>query len=152
MIERICAFIHNFFTADEDKHAGIYTIENGSIELPFLVVGQYFRIIGSALNDGVYLYGDSSELADETFTGYVWAMKVPRAVRDIAVEAEALEAKNKDALNSPFQSENVIGVYSYTKTISYQSGGAKTGVDSWLFGRYGVFGPRLNQYRKLAGG
>ena len=149
MIDRICGYIHNYFTAPEDIHSGTYTIENGSIALPFLIVGQYFRIVGSAMNDGVYEY-PATDLAAETFTGAIWAMKVPRAVRDIAVEAEALEAKNKDALNSPFQSENVIGVYSYTKTISYQSGGAQTGVDSWLFGRYGVFGARLNQWRKIA--
>lgn len=147
MIDRICGFIHNYFTADADKHAGTYTIENGSITLPFLAVGQYFRIIGSALNDGVYLYGDSSELADETFTGEIWAMKVPRAVRDIATEAAALEAAKGDKLNGPYTSENVIGAYSYTKS-SAASGGA----DGWLFGKDGVFGARLNQWRKLAGG
>lgn len=147
MLDRICGFIHNFFTADEDKHAGTYTIENGSITLPFLVVGQYFRIVGSALNDGVYLYGDSSELTNETFTGEVWAMKVPRAVRDIATEAAALEASNADKLNGPYTSESVIGAYSYTK-----SSAASGGVDGWLFGKDGIFGSRLNQWRKLAGG
>lgn len=146
MIDRICGFIHNYFTADADKHAGTYTIENGSITLPFLVVGQYFRIVGSALNDGVYLYGEA-ELADETFVGEVWAMKVPRAVRDIAIEAAALAEANGDKLNGPYTSENVIGAYSYTK-----SSAASGGVDGWLFGKDGIFGTRLNQYRKLAGG
>lgn len=146
MLDRICGFIHNYFTANADKHAGEYTIENGSITLPFLVVGQYFRIIGSALNDGVYLYPDS-DLADETFTGEVWAMKVPRAVRDIADEAAEMEKANADKMNGPYTSESVIGVYSYTKAANTNSG-----VDSWLFGKDGVFGARLNQYRKLAGG
>lgn len=144
MIDRICGFIHNFFTADADKHAGTYTIENGSITLPFLVVGQYFRIVGSALNDGVYLY-PAYDLTDETFAGEVWAMKVPRAVQDIATEAAALEEANGDKLNGPYTSESVIGVYSYTK-----SGAASGGVDGWLFGKDGVFGSRLNQWRKLA--
>lgn len=143
MIERICGFIHNFFTADEDKHAGTYTIKNGGVELPFLVVGQYFRIVGSALNDGVYLY-PVHDLISETFDGVIWAMKVPKAVRDIAAEAAELEAANAGKLNGPYTSESVIGVYSYTK-----SSAASGGVDAWLFGKDGVFGRRLNQWRKL---
>lgn len=149
MMNRICGFIHNYFTARADIHTGTYTIAEGSITLPFLMDGQYFRIVGSALNDGVYLY-PASELANETFRGEIWAMKVPKAVRDIAIEAAALEKGNKDKLNSPFQSENVIGVYSYTKSIAYQSGGAITGVDNWLFGKNGVFGARLNEWRKIS--
>ena len=143
MIDRICGFIHNYFTADADKHAGTYTIENGSITLPFLVVGQYFRVLGSALNDGVHQY-PAEDLLDETFEGAIWAMKVPKAVLDIAVEATELEAANADKLNGPYTSESVIGVYSYTKGSA--AGG---GVDEWLFGKDGVFGRRLNQWRKL---
>lgn len=146
MIDRICGFIHNYFTADADKHAGTYTIENGSIALPFLLNGQYFRIIGSTLNDGVYEY-PAHNLAAETFTGEIWAMKVPRAVRSIAVEAAALEEANGDKLNGPYTSESVIGAYSYTKAAN-----ATGGADAWLFGKDGIFGARLNQYRKLAGG
>lgn len=144
MLNRICAFIHNYFTASDDVHSGTYTIENGSITLPFLIVGQYFRIVGSAMNDGVYEY-PAHDLAAETFTGAIWAMKVPRAVRDIAVEAEALETKYGDGLNGPYTSESVIGVYSYTKAAS-----ASDGTDGWLFGKNGVFGARLNQWRKIA--
>lgn len=146
MINRICGFIHNYFTADADKHAGTYTIENGSITLPFLVVGQYFRIVGSTLNDGIYQY-PADGLMDEAFNGEIWAMKVPKAVWDIATEAAELEAKNGEALNGPYTSESVIGAYSYTK-----SSAASGGVDGWLFGKDGVFGSRLNQWRKLAGG
>lgn len=142
MIERICGFIHNYFT-DEIKE-GTYTIEGGSVALPFLVDGQYFRIVGSALNDGVYEY-PATDLADETFKGQVWAMKVPKAVRDIAEEAAALADKYSDTLNSPYTSESVIGAYSYSKAA-----GASGGSDSWLFGKSGVYGNQLNQYRKLA--
>ena len=144
MLDRICGFIHNYFTADSDKHAGTYTIEGGSITLPFLANGQYFRIVGSALNDGVYQY-PATDLADETFTGQVWAMKVPKAVRDIAEEAAVLADQYSNAINSPYTSENVIGAYSYSKVASASGGG-----DGWMFGKDGVFGNRLNQYRKLA--
>lgn len=145
MIERICGFIHNFFTKPEDMHEGEYTIEGGRIELPFMLDGQYFRIIGSALNDGVYLYPTTGQLSDETFTGEIWAMKVPKAVKDIAEEAAALETENGARMNGPYTSESVIGVYSYTK-----SSAASGGVDAWLFGNDGVFGNRLNRWRKIA--
>lgn len=146
MIDRICGFIHNYFTPSDGKRHGTYTIENGGLVLPFLVNGQYFRIVGSVLNDGVYQY-PADGLTDETFTGEIWAMKVPKAVRDIATEAAALETANADKINSPYTSESVIGAYSYSK-----SSAASGGTDDWLFGKGGVFGSRLNQYRKLAGG
>ena len=144
MLNRICAFIHNYFTDEADIHSGTYTIENGSIALPFLNYGQYFRIKDSTMNDGVYQY-PATDLAPETFEGEIWAMKVPRPVRDIATEAAALETANAAALNGPYTSESVIGVLSYTKAAN-----ATQGVDGWLFGKDGIFGARLNQYRKLA--
>ena len=144
MMNRICGFIHNYFTARADIHTGTYVIEEGSVSLPFLLNGQYFRIVGSALNDGVYQYPAES-LLDETFEGEIWAMKVPKAVRDIAIEAAALDAANAGKLNGPYTSESVIGVYSYTK--SNAAGGS---VDDWLFGQDGVFGRRLNKWRKIA--
>lgn len=53
-IEALCAETHNYH--DEDRVIGDYTIENGIISLPFLVDGQFFRIVGSKFNDGVYIY------------------------------------------------------------------------------------------------
>ena len=144
MIERICGIIHNYFTADTDKHTGEYVIENGSISLPFLLNGQYFRICGSALNDGIYQY-PAADLSDEAFSGQIWAMKVPKAVKDIADEAENLLNSNGAALTSPYTSENVIGAYSYTKAA-----GASNGVYAWLFGSDGVYGSQLNRWRRIS--
>ena len=148
MLNRICGFIHNYFTADDDGNTyhcenGTFEISGGSIELPFLANGQYFRIVGSRMNDGVYEY-PAHDLAEETFTGKIYEMRVPRAVRKIAEEAEDLEAKYGAALNGPYTSESVIGVYSYTKAANATNGG-----DGWLFGKSGVFGSRLDQWRKL---
>ena len=59
MLGELCAELKNYFLrdADEDIHAGTFTISGGRIEsLPFLKNGQYFRIVGSALNDDVYQY------------------------------------------------------------------------------------------------
>lgn len=148
MIERICAFIHNYFTHDKygvawHRETGSFTIENGTIDLPFLANGQYFRIIGSRMNDGVYQYPEVG-LLDETFSGEIWEMRVPKAVQDIANEAETLETQYGNKLNSPYTSENVIGAYSYTKGSGVSGGG-----DNWLFGKDGVFGKRLGPWRKL---
>ena len=136
MIDDICGSIHNYFTGDGDVHRGTFEISGGSIDLPFLAGGQYFRIVGSALNDGVYQY-PAQGLSDETFTGEVWAMRVPRAFLRLAEEIVAWQEKYGAAAASPYQSENVIGVYSYTRA----SGG-------WE----GAFRDRLNRWRKLPDG
>lgn len=150
MLETVCAHIHNYFCAPESIVRGAWTIENGVIDLSDMAIteGQYFRIVGSALNDGVYLYpvqapeeGEPT-LLDETFTGEIWPMKVPRAVLEIVSEIEAWQARYGEAMASPFQSENVIGVYSYTKG---SSGGGASSADGWK----DVFKSRLNPWRKL---
>ena len=109
--------------------------------LPFLVVGQYFRIIGSTFNDGVYQYGTGG-LTDETFDGAVWALAVPAAFISLVEDVEAWRDKYESAANSPFQSESFAG-YSYTKSsANSNSGGSVTG---WQ----GVFAARLNKWRKI---
>lgn len=145
MLEQICAHIHNYFTDPDAVRAGEYTIAGGTIELPFLVPGQYFRILKSTLNDGVYQY-PAEALADETFEGEIWPMKVPRPVILLAEEIEAWQAKYGAAMASPFQSENVIGVYSYTK----QRGNTYVnGVAADAGGWQAAFKSRLNPWRKL---
>ena len=150
MLEAICAHIHNYFTADEDIHAGTWTIADGDIDLSaFLLNGQYFRIVGSVLNDGVYQYpvtpgeGKSAVLHDETFTGQIWAMKVPRAVVAISKEITDWQAKYGAVAVSPYQSES-YGGYSYTRAAAGGAGSAGD-ADAWK----GVFASRLNEWRKL---
>ena len=150
MLNQICGHIHNYFTADKDKHAGTFTIAGGEIDLSdFLIDGQYFRIAGSALNDGIYKYpaqpepGKPAILLDETFTGEIWAMKVPRAVIEIAGEIEAWQAKYGAAVASPYQSESVIGVYSRSKAAGSTAGASGP---TWQT----TFAARLNEWRKLS--
>lgn len=143
MIEQICAFIHNFFVAE--KISGTFTISGGSITVPGLVTGQYYRINGSRLNDGVYQYG-FDELQDETFTGEIWDMRPPRSFVQLANDIENWVAKYGDAVTGPYQSES-FGGYSYSlKSGSTASGGTDSAAAGWQ----GVFKTQLNQYRKLA--
>ena len=84
MLTELCKELKNWF--ETDKVFGVFTIENGSIDLSkFVQDGQYFRIIGSVFNDGVYEY-PTTNLKDETFDGAIWPMAVPPAVIDLASE------------------------------------------------------------------
>ena len=144
MLEELCAELKNYFLRDrnEDIHYGEYTISSGSIDLPFLLDGQYFRIVGSVLNDGVYQY-PVSDLADETFTGAVWAMAVPPAAVALAAEIEEWNEKNADIINSPFSSES-FGGYSYSKSAVYAGGESQ--IMNWKV----QFASRLNKWRRLS--
>ena len=151
MLETVCAHIHNYFCPDENIVRGTWTIEGGSIDLSDLSIlpGQYFRIVGSALNDGVYRYPveppekGEPELQDETFTGEIWPMRVPRAVLQTVTDIEAWQTKYGATMASPLQSENVIGVYSYTKAAGGSEGASSA--DAWK----DAFKSRLNPWRKL---
>lgn len=141
MLEELMRECRNWFVAPNGVHHGVYTIKDGSISLPFLVEGQYFRIIGSVFNDGVYKYGAGS-LTDETFDGTVWALAVPAAFISLVEDVEEWRNQYENAANSPFQSESFAG-YSYTlKSDSTAQGGSANG---WR----GAFSTRLNKWRKL---
>lgn len=143
MIGQVCAEVKNYFIQpDVDIHASNYTVTNGQIgPVPFLKDGQYYRIVGSVLNDGVYKHGtDDTDLADEEFFGAVWAMRVPRDFVDLCEEIQEWESKNGKALSGPYQSENIPN-YSY-ELRQGDNGGAWT----WR----NQFGSRLNAFRRLS--
>jgi hypothetical protein len=141
MIEQICAFIHNFFYGD--RYAGTFTIEDGKLTVDGLINGQYFRICGSRLNDGVYKYG-IDELTDETFDGVIWDMRPPKSFTDLVAEIEAWQQKYGAATQGPYQSESFNG-YSYNKGSATDASGKSVPV-TWQT----TFAPYLNQWRKLA--
>ena len=132
MLEELMRECRNWFVAPNGVHLGTFTIEDGSIALPFLVIGQYFR---------VYQYGTGG-LTDETFDGAVWALAVPAAFISLVEDVEAWRDKYESAANSPFQSESFAG-YSYTKSSANSNSGGS--VTSWR----GVFASRLNKWRKI---
>lgn len=139
-----CEELHNWF--DVDRIFGTFTISNGEITVPdgYLQENQYFRIVGSVFNDGVYKY-PSNELIDETFDGAVWAMAVPPAAIALFTQIQEWNEKysQNEAANSPFQSES-FGGYSYSKGSNSTTGGSNITV-SWQ----DQFKSRLNRWRKL---
>jgi hypothetical protein len=141
VLETVLIHLKNWFVVPRGVHEGIYTIKNSNLELPFLQNGQYYRICGSVFNDGLHKYGDiDDKLQNETFSGTVWALAVPKAVVELSAKIEEWQNKNGEAVASPYSSES-FGGYSYTKTTDSNTGAVAT----WET----VFRPQLNPYRKM---
>jgi hypothetical protein len=145
-LDVLCAELKNYFIKDRSAiHLGDFEVKDGMVSpLDFLKVNQYFRIVGSDLNDGVYLYnGEPMDLKDEVFNGAIWAMSVPPIVIALSADIDAWRAKN-EALDSenmtPYTSESFDG-YSYSKGGNSRGGTAT----SWQ----SQFADRLKPYRRL---
>lgn len=140
----LCGELKNWFVSS--RYFGHFTIQDGEINVSDMVtdgslqVGQWFRIVGSVFNDGVYQY-PAYGLQDEMFNGAVWAMAVPPAVTSLLEEMNEWENQYSSVLNSPYTSES-FGGYSYTKaTGNSNMGGSVTWQDQ--------FRARLNRWRKI---
>ena len=93
-----------------------FTIEGGKIApSDFLKEKDYYRIIGSKHNDGLYQY-PNSDLTDEVFDGAVWVMQIPPAVITLAQDIEKY-AQSDAGKQSAYISES-FGGYSYTKATN----------------------------------
>ncbi len=138
MLNEVCAEIRNYFV--KDVHNGKFEIVGGKITpLDFIQENQYFRIVGSVFNDGVYKNTADLELTDEIFSGAVWSMVVPPYIIDLA--AEIKEFNESDAGKpSVYQTES-FGGYSYSKATD--SNGVPL---TWQK----AFASRLNKYRRIS--
>ena len=139
MLEQVLMNIRNWFPVDGGIYSGTFTIKDGGITLPFLADMQYFRICGSVFNDGLHQY-NVLDLTDETFTGTIWALAIPKPVIELADEIQKWQEKNGEASVSPYQSES-FGGYSYSKSTDAETGGAVT----WQ----SAFKQQLSAWRKI---
>lgn len=143
MLNELCQELKNWFDRGQPRIHGAFEIRDGKIiDTDFTDViktNQYFRIIGSVFNDGVYKYTNDLELDDELFIGSIWLMAVPKDVIALSDEIDAWMTKYGDAVNTPYSSES-FGGYSYSKV----GGDSSTG-SSWQT----VFAARLNKWRKI---
>ena len=151
MLTEICQYLKNWFDRDQAKFYGKFSITDGVLESHNdgnmgMIDGQYYRIIGSLLNDGVYQY-PTEGLKDETFEGAVWFMAIPPTVTALSEDINAWQAKysgvDGTAL-SPFQSES-FGGYSYTKDSGALTDGSTGGNGGWQ----SAFANRLKPWRKV---
>lgn len=138
-LDELCRELKNYFK--KSTYFGNFEIVDGKIQTldEILKQGQYFRIVGSVFNDGIYQY-PTSNLIDEEFEGAVLAMAVPKEVIALASEIDEWEKANEKSLNSPYQSES-FGGYSY----SLKNGGDSGGL-TWQ----SHFKTKLNKWRKLS--
>ena len=126
MLEQVLMYLNNWFLMD--IYEGTFTIQDGGITLPFLQNGQYFRIMGSVFNDGLYQY-PAYGLTDEEFSGVIWALAVPQMVVQTAEDMTEWERKNGAAVSGPYQSES-FGGYSYSKASGSSANGTITVFDA----------------------
>lgn len=143
MLTELCQELHNWF--EREKRSGSFRIVDGTLEVDFLLPGQYFRVMGSIFNDGVHQYGTDT-LNDEDFTGSVWSLAIPDAVIKLAEDIDAWRTKYEAAGSSamsPYMSES-FGGYSYSKGSAI-TGTGTGGATSWRTS----FASRMNAWRKV---
>lgn len=149
MLDSICKEIRNYFTLEGDRIIGDFSVVDGVV-IPLFDIqeNQYFRVVGSVFNDGVYKYTSDLKLTDESkFHGAIWLMRVPRDFLDLVDEIEAWQEKYggiDSASMSPYTSES-FGGYSYSKGASVSTGTGSGGGTTWQT----VFASRLNPYRRM---
>lgn len=145
MLNELCRELKNWFDRGQPKFIGSVNIVNGKIESDAFIEKiqneQYFRIVGSVFNDGVYKYTDDLMLNDEAFEGAVWLMAIPSEVIELSSEIDAWVQKYGEQVNTPYTSES-FGGYSYVKA---SSGGSNSTTPTWQ----SVFASRLNKWRKI---
>ena len=145
MLYEICEHLHNFFDQRDgdyiDRTAGTFVISNGVISplSSSLIAGQYIRIVGSLLNDGIYLLPSNftiSTLVNETFTGAIFGLAIPRDLVTLDTEITAYVTANPA---TGYVSESFGG----------WSGSRATGANGAPLSWESVYAKRLNRWRKL---
>ena len=145
MLNEICEHLHNFFDTRDgefiDRTADTFTISGGLISplSSSLIAGQYIRIVGSLLNDGIYLLPSNftiSTLVNETFTGAIFGLAIPRDLVTLDTEITAYVTANPA---TGYVSESFGG----------WSGSRATGANGAPISWKSVFAARLNRWRKL---
>lgn len=135
MLEAVLTHLRNWFPVR--CAAGTFTIASGMPDVDFLADGQYFRIKGSVFSDGLHVFNGGEMLQGETFEGEIWALAIPKSVKELATEITAYTEKNPvtDKVSESF------GGYSYSRASG--TTGAPTG---WQ----GAFASRLAPYRRIS--
>lgn len=150
ILEDVLWHIHNFFVYDTDIVDGC-AISEGALPASVtssMLEGQWYRIRGSILNDGIHQH-PASDLTDETFDGEIDTLVIPKPLLRVVEEIQDYIARNADAIqtaqSSPYQSES-FGGYSYTIRGDLAGNTASGGLTGWQ----AAYAGRLNPWRKMA--
>lgn len=141
MLETVLNYLHNWFLIPGAARAGTFIIVSGKLKADFLADGQYYRIEGSIHNNGLhrYPYDEEINMLDETFSGAIFPMAVPRSV--IALSEKIAEWCKANPATDKI-SESFDG-YSYTKAAA----GASGTENGWQ----AVFRGELRAWKKVGG-
>ena len=146
-LEDILCHIHNWF----ERESVTATVEVTDGELPasmsaHLLEGQWYRIDGSVLNDGLHQHPDTG-LSDETFEGTITTLAIPKPLLRLAQRIQDYVDQTADATaaarRSPYQSESFDG-YSYSLKSGIGSNSGSGGLTGWQ----SEFAGELNAWRK----
>lgn len=148
MLTEVCEELNNYFDRDLPHFTGEVTVRNGMVSVGAFSTtvkeNQYFRIIGSVFNDGVFKFTGTADesLIDEVFVGAVHLMAVPREVVKLSEDIAAWLGKYGAQVASPFASESLsASSYSYSKASIAADG---SGAASWQ----NCFARSLKRWRK----
>lgn len=120
-LELLMRECNNFFY--KWKETNTFTIDNNTIAVKGnYLVGQYIRITGSILNDGVYKVETATNnaititgLTNEVFKGVIYGLAVPK---EFALLADKVETHNSKAPNNASKVSESFNNYS----VSYATG------------------------------
>lgn len=138
MLETVLNHLHNWFPVTGAARAGTFIIVSGKIKLDHVLEGQYYKIEGSVFNNGLHKYGDGDDvLTDETFTGRIIPLAIPKKVIKLADEIKVWCESNpaSDKISESFDG------YSYTRGTD--GNGSASG------GWQAAFRSRLNAWKKV---
>lgn len=146
ILEQILWHIHNWF---ERKQIPVSTccIDDGSLPTSItdqMLDGQWYRIEGSYLNDGLHQHPDT-ELSDETFSGTISLLAIPKALLHVAEDIADWQEANGRAVDGPYASESFDG-YSYSLKSDSGANSGSSGLSGWRL----AFRDRLNPWRKMS--
>lgn len=145
ILEEVLYHIHNWFVR-ETIHVSATAVTGSKLPASIssrLLDGQWYRIEGSYLNDGLHQHPDT-ELSDETFDGTISLLAIPKPLLSVAEQIGEWIKANGTAAHGPYASES-FGGYSYTmKSDSWSQNGS--GLSGWQL----AFKSDLNPWRKIA--
>lgn len=150
ILEDVLWHIHNWFVYDTIDADSCQIVEGAlpASVTSSLLDGQWYRIRGSILNDGLHQH-PAADLTDETFDGSLDTLVIPKPLLRVVEEIQDYIERSADAIekaqSSPFQSES-FGGYSYSLRGDLTSNSTSGGLSGWQ----AAFASRLNPWRKIS--
>ena len=145
VLEQILWHIHNWFEREQIP-VSTCCIDDGSLPTSItdqMLDGQWYRIEGSCLNDGLHQH-PAEDLEDETFNGTITLLAIPKPLLRVAEDIAAWQEANGAVVDGPYASES-FGGYSYSLRSDSGANSASGGLSGWRL----AFRDRLNPFRKM---